>query len=84
MDDEHLHNIGNLCLISASKNSRLSNYQPLAKTEHYHKGKIDSIKQKIMMEITINNKSKAQPWWTKEIETHAQYIQMVLLKNFQS
>lgn len=84
MDDEHLHNIGNLCLISASKNSKLSNYQPLAKTEHYHKGKIDSIKQKIMMEITINNKSKAQPWWTKEIETHAQYIQKVLLKNFQS
>lgn len=84
MDDEHLHNIGNLCLISANKNSKLSNYQPLAKTEHYHKSKIDSVKQKIMMDVVNKNKNKEQPWWIEEIEAQAQYIQEVLLRSFNS
>ncbi|MDR2194726.1 MAG: DUF262 domain-containing HNH endonuclease family protein [Treponema sp.] len=49
--DEWLNNFGNLCLISSSKNSRLSNYMPNAKKEHYHNSPtIDSIKQRIMME----------------------------------
>lgn len=84
MDDKHLHNIGNLCLISASKNSKLSNYQPLAKTEHYHKSKIDSVKQKIMMDVVTKNKNKEQPWWIDEIEAQAQYIHEVLLRSFKS
>lgn len=84
MDSEHLHNIGNLCLISTNKNSKLSNYQPLAKTEHYHKSKIDSVKQKIMMDVVNKNKNKEQPWWIEEIETQAQYIQEVLLRSFNS
>lgn len=43
-------NFGNLCLISGEKNSRLSNYMPLAKKEHYENApRIDSIKQCIMM-----------------------------------
>ncbi len=84
MDDRHLHDIGNLCLISASKNSKLSNYQPLAKTEHYHKSKIDSVKQKIMMDVAIKNKNKEQPWWTEEVEEQAQYIQEVLFRSFKS
>ena len=40
MDNEHLHNIGNLCLISASKNSKLSNYQPLAKYNYHRLAKL--------------------------------------------
>lgn len=45
-----LNCFGNLCLISGEKNSRLSNYMPLAKKEHYEQSdKIDSIKQRIMM-----------------------------------
>ena len=84
MDNEHLHNIGNLCLISASKNSKLSNYQPLAKTEHYHKSKIDSVKQKIMMDVVNKNKNKEQPWWIEDVEAQAQYIQEVLLRSFKS
>lgn len=84
MADEYLHNIGNLCLISASKNSKLSNYQPLAKIEHYHKSKIDSVKQKIMMDAATKNKNKEQPWWTEEVEAQAQYIQEVLLRSFKS
>lgn len=45
-----LNNFGNLCLISNSKNSRLSNYMPVAKKEHYRGStSIDSIKQRLMM-----------------------------------
>ena len=41
---------GNLCLISASQNSKLSNYSPKAKKEHYEKSSvIESLKQIVMM-----------------------------------
>jgi len=50
LEDETLNNFGNLCLISASKNSKLSNYMPKAKQEHYQKGSaIESLKQQLMM-----------------------------------
>lgn len=46
-----LNNFGNLCLISGSKNSRLSNFMPAAKKDYYTGSTtIDSIKQRIMME----------------------------------
>lgn len=42
---------GNLCLISRSKNSELSNYSPKAKAEHYEKLSIvESLKQQLMMQ----------------------------------
>lgn len=51
IDEEWLNHFGNLCLISTSKNSRLSNYMPKAKKDHYQNSPtIDSIKQRIMME----------------------------------
>ncbi|MGP7733630.1 DUF262 domain-containing protein [Oceanimonas smirnovii] len=49
-EHEYLHGFGNLCLISHSKNARLSDHLPEAKKEHYLKGKIDSIKQYLMMQ----------------------------------
>ncbi len=50
-DKKWLDNFGNLCLISRSRNSSLSNYMPTAKKEHYDKSTaIDSIKQRIMMD----------------------------------
>ena len=50
-DKDWLDNFGNLCLISRSKNSRLSNFMPAAKKEYYTGSPtIDSIKQRIMME----------------------------------
>lgn len=50
-DDVWLNNFGNLCLISGSKNSRLSNFMPAAKKDYYTGSPtIDSIKQRIMME----------------------------------
>lgn len=48
-DRNDLDQFGNLCLISHSKNSRLSDYLPKAKQEHYADGSIDSIKQYLMM-----------------------------------
>lgn len=51
-----LDSFGNLCLISNSKNSKLSNYMPVAKKEHYgmsggasKSAAIDSVKQYLMM-----------------------------------
>lgn len=50
-DADWLDNFGNLCLISGSKNSRLSNFMPTAKKDYYTgSSTIDSIKQRIMME----------------------------------
>lgn len=83
MKDELLHNIGNLCLISSSKNSKLSNYQPLAKTEHYRKSKIDSIKQKIMMDTVNRNKNhKEAPWWNDDVKANEDLVKTTLLTSF--
>jgi hypothetical protein len=44
-----VHRFGNLCLISHSKNSRLSNFTPKAKQEFYPGKAFDSIKQRLML-----------------------------------
>lgn len=68
-----LDNFGNLCLISGSKNSRLSNFKPVAKKDYYSGSPtIDSIKQRIMMEY--------EDWSINEIEKHHDMM-IKLLKN---
>jgi hypothetical protein len=49
-DKNVLDGFGNLCLVSHSKNSRLSNFNPPAKKQHYGNGQLDSLKQHLMME----------------------------------
>lgn len=49
LKEDMLNNFGNLCLISRSKNSKLSNNTPTAKKDYYINNDIDSIKQAIMM-----------------------------------
>ncbi|WP_323595026.1 DUF262 domain-containing protein [Aliarcobacter butzleri] len=66
LDDLTLNSFGNLCLISASKNSRLSNYQPEAKSDHYYKSGYDSPKQMLMME----KMKESTKWWKDEIKSH--------------
>jgi uncharacterized protein (UPF0305 family) len=62
-DEDVLNCIGNLCLISHSNNSKLSNYLPQAKKEHYlNSNSKDSIKQMEMM--------KKEKWNTQEIQEH--------------
>lgn len=68
-----LDNFGNLCLISGSKNSRLSNFMPVAKKDYYSGSPtIDSIKQRIMMEY--------EDWSINEIGKHNDMM-IKLLKN---
>jgi hypothetical protein len=73
LDDETLNSFGNLCLISHSKNSRLSNFMPEAKKEYYQKNTIDSVKQKLMM--------KVPHWGPTAISKHYDEMKEVLLSN---
>lgn len=62
---------GNLCLISHSKNSRLSNFMPAAKKEYYRNNRIDSVKQHLMMKIT--------DWNADTIDEHGREMLGVLV-----
>lgn len=74
IESKYLDNFGNLCLISRSKNSRLSNYMPQAKKEHYQNStSIDSIKQRLMM--------KYEHWNINEIESHGKEMKELLLND---
>jgi hypothetical protein len=64
-----LNSFGNLCLISHSKNSRLSNFMPQAKKEYYRNNTIDSIKQYLMM--------NEDPWDEGAINQHYQAMRDV-------
>lgn len=79
LPDEELHCFGNLCLISHSKNSRLSNFQPKSKLEHFaaniDKKQIDSLKLYAM----INLLKKNQEWGKSEIDAHEKEMCDVLL-----
>lgn len=66
---------GNLCLISSSKNSRLSNHMPSAKKDYYYKVGADSLKQQLMM--------SESDWTEKEIRDHS-IVMINKLKNFQN
>lgn len=78
LDRDIVDSFGNLCLISSSLNSRLNNFSPEAKKDHYKANDIaESIKQSIMMSYSK---------WTKtEIEEHgAEMVKVIresLLRN---
>ena len=69
-----LDSFGNLCLISHSKNSRLSNFMPEAKREYYQKNPIDSVKQYLMM--------KYKHWNEESINKHYQKMKNILVNSF--
>lgn len=73
LPDEHLNSFGNLCLISHSKNSRLSNLDPQAKKGYYRSAEIDSVKQWLMM--------KPESWTQVEIQAHNDEM-LEVLKSF--
>ena len=80
-DKKNLDGFGNLCLISNSKNSRLSNYMPLAKKEHYEQSEnLDSIKQRIMMAYTEWDEGKLlmDKNGVNEIQDHYKKMKNVL------
>ncbi|WP_432218546.1 DUF262 domain-containing protein [Pseudomonas kribbensis] len=73
LDADTLNSFGNLCLISHSKNSRLSNFMPSAKKEFYKNNTIDSVKQHLMMEI--------ESWDADAIRAHSEQMNNVLLNS---
>jgi hypothetical protein len=64
---------GNLCLISSSKNSRLSNHMPEAKKDFYYKVGSDSLKQRLMMNIS--------PWEETEIKLEGEKMKQILINH---
>ncbi|MDU5425564.1 DUF262 domain-containing protein [Kluyvera cryocrescens] len=78
LPDVSLHSFGNLCLISHSKNSRLSNFQPKQKQEHFEasleRNEIDSLKLLAMVELMKKNNQ----WGEEEIATHETEMLAVL------
>lgn len=75
MEEEPLNSFGNLCLISRSMNSRLSNYSPLAKKDHYMKNRdIESIKQRIMMSLVHKNSD----WNVEAIKAHGDSMKAII------
>ncbi|MGT2506077.1 GmrSD restriction endonuclease domain-containing protein [Cupriavidus basilensis] len=79
MHDESLHSFGNLCLISHSKNSRLSNFQPKQKQEHFEASfreyRIDSLKLLAMLALMKKNNC----WTAKETSQHEDEMLDLLL-----
>ena len=84
LEDEVLHQFGNLCLISHSKNSRLSNFLPKAKADHFRAAiaqkRIDSLKLYAMIQKLDDD----QAWGPKEIKEHGQEMFDLLLASTQS
>jgi hypothetical protein len=76
LDADRLNSFGNLCLISHSKNSRLSNFMPSAKKEFYKNNSIDSVKQYLMMET--------ESWDADAIRAHSEQMNYVLLNSLVS
>lgn len=68
-----LNSFGNLCLIDHKKNSKLSNYSPTAKKDHYKNNTIDSLKQYLMM-FQYDDKK----WGEEEIKSHESEMMEIL------
>jgi hypothetical protein len=84
LDESVLHRFGNLCLISHSKNSRLSNLQPSAKQEHFaaslSHNQIDSLKLYSMLNMLKTSKDSSNNirWGEAQIIEHEQQMLTVL------
>jgi len=80
LPDETLHRFGNLCLISHSKNSRLSNFQPKSKRDYFKAAiadnKIDSLKLYEMIKLM----DAEDTWGAEQIKKHEERM-LELLKN---
>lgn len=76
---DNVDRFGNLCLISPSSNSKLSNYSPADKKQYYaDKGRTESLKQAFMMSY--------QDWTTSKqgienIDAHEEMMIKVLCKS---
>ncbi|MEQ3702097.1 DUF262 domain-containing HNH endonuclease family protein [Thalassolituus sp.] len=70
LDEKDLNRFGNLCLLSHSKNSKLSNFQPKSKREEFQaaigENKIDTLKLYEMIKLL----NSSDEWGESQIEQH--------------
>jgi hypothetical protein len=68
LDDEHLNNFGNLCLISRTMNSKFSNNMPKAKLENF--GNVEEIKNGLSIKLLemMNVIRDTNKWGIDEIK----------------
>lgn len=73
LNQNDLDKFGNLCLLTRSKNSKLSNAMPNNKKEHYASPdvNVDSIKQQLMLNYST--------WNVGEIKEHGKEMKKILL-----
>lgn len=72
LDGASLHCFGNLCLISHSKNSRLSNFQPKAKRDHFKAAIADKNIDTLKLYEMIKLLDASGEWGEHQIEEHEQ------------
>ena len=70
LDQESLHRFGNLCLISHSKNSRLSNFQPKAKRDHFQAAIADKNIDTLKLYNMIKLMDAEDNWGPDQIQKH--------------
>jgi hypothetical protein len=76
LEDNLLHNFGNLCLVDVSTNAKFSNLEPAAKIEHCENTIKQSLKLMIMAEKTKFNKK-----WVETIEEHGNEMLKLLYRD---
>jgi len=80
LDIEYLHRFGNLCLISHSKNSRLSNFQPKAKRDHFKAAITDKNIDSLKLYSMIKLMDADDAWGPDQIQKHEEQM-LRLFKN---
>lgn len=79
--DADLHRFGNLCLISHSKNSKLSNLQPTAKRDHFKAAIADKSIDTLKLYEMIKLMNTAKEWTEAQIAEHEQAMLAVFFKD---
>ena len=79
--DNELHRFGNLCLISHSKNSKLSNLQPTAKREHFKAAIADKSIDTLKLYEIIKLMNSVHEWTEAQIDKHEQKMLSILIKD---
>lgn len=81
LKNSELHRFGNLCLISHSKNSKLSNVQPSAKRDHFKAAINDKNIDTLKLYKMIQHLNSNGEWDTEQIIEHEQQMIEILVKD---
>ena len=83
MNSQSLHRFGNLCLISHSKNSRLSNFQPKGKRDHFQAAIKDKSVDTLKVYKMIQLMDDSGGWGEGQIEQHEEEMLALFEKDSQ-